>query len=102
MVNFIRISDVVNSTSFNKDGEIIFDLVKTALLNNQQVTVSFEGIYALNTSFVNSAFIELLEHFSFDEIKNNLKFVDSTKQINSIIGKRFIDTVTKNELLATM
>lgn len=102
MVNYIKIFDYVDSTSSNKEGEIIFDLVKKALENNQKVTVSFAGIYALNTSFVNSAFIELLEHFSFNEIKNNVNFIDSTKQINMIISKRFKDSLVNNETLASV
>ncbi|MGY3718642.1 STAS-like domain-containing protein [Sutcliffiella cohnii] len=40
--------------------------------------VSFQEISALNTSFVNSAFIELLNDYDFPFIKENLRFVDST------------------------
>ena len=102
MVNrLIKVSDVVNSVSFNRDGEVIFNMIKDALESGERVTVSFEGIYALNTSFVNSAFIELLENFSFEDIKRYVKFVDSTRQINSIIAKRFKDEL-ENEILATV
>ena len=97
----IKVTDIVNSVSFNQDGDVIFNMIKEALLNCEQVIVSFEGIYALNTSFVNSAFIELLGEFSFEDIKENVMFVNSTKQINSIIAKRFKDEL-ENELLATV
>lgn len=98
----IVIKDEVNSTAYNKDGDVIFNLIKNALESKVQVTVSFEGIFAVNTSFVNSAFIELLEFFSFEEIKSNLKFTNSTKQINSIIAKRFNDETVDKEILATV
>lgn len=102
MVNqTIKVKDVLNSVSYNQDGEVIFDIIKNALLRKEQIRISFEGIYALNTSFVNSAFIELLEFFSFEEIQRNVKFVDSTKQINQIIAKRFKDEL-ENEALATV
>lgn len=48
-----------------------------------------DEILALNSSFVNSAFIELLNDYIFNFIKNNIRFVDSTKQINDIIKSRF-------------
>jgi len=100
--NLIVIKNEVNSTSYNKDGDVIFNLIKNALQSKVQVTVSFEGIFAVNTSFINSAFIELLEFFTFEEIKSNLKFINSTKQINSIIAKRFNDETVGRELLATV
>ncbi|MEK3993732.1 STAS-like domain-containing protein [Psychrobacillus sp. FSL K6-2365] len=101
MVKVIKITDIVKTTSYNKDGEVIFDLVRDSLMRKEQVSVSFEGIQALNTSFINSAFIELLEDFNFDEIKKYLTFTNSTRQINSIIAKRFKEEV-ESELLATV
>lgn len=95
----IVIKDEVESIAFNRDGDVIFNLIYDAFRKNQKVTVSFEGIYAVNTSFVNSAFIELLEFFSFEEIMKNLKFAHSTKQINSTIVKRFkTEAAEKNKL----
>lgn len=101
MVKVIKITDIVKTTSYNKDGEVIYDLVRDSLMRKEQVSVSFEGIHALNTSFINSAFIELLEEFKFDEIKKYLIFTNSTRQINSIIAKRFKEEV-ESELLATV
>ncbi|WP_404336443.1 STAS-like domain-containing protein [Planococcus rifietoensis] len=95
------VKDEVDSISFNRDGDVIFDLIFSAFKRNEKVIVSFEDIYAVNTSFVNSAFIELLEFFSFEEIMKNLKFINSTKQINSTIIKRFKTEVAEKEKLQT-
>jgi len=99
---FVKIKDIVEETSFNKHGDVVFNLLKNSLSNKEYITVSFEGIHALNTSFVNSAFIELLEHFSFEEIKRYLIITDSTRQINTVISKRFNDEVAGKELSATV
>lgn len=99
VTNIIVIKDEVNTTSFNEDGDVIFKLIYKLLKDKKHVTVSFEGIYAVNTSFVNSAFIELLEYFSFDEIKTSLDFVNSTKQINSHLAKRFKDEASRKILV---
>lgn len=62
--------------------------------------VSFKGVTSLNSSFVNSAFIELLNDFDFSYIRQNLKFTNSTAQINSIIKNRFSFEVNKKNRLA--
>ena len=55
------------------------------------MTVSFEGVSYVSTSFVNSAlaFINLLENFTFNTIKAKLSFIKSTIQINKLIKERF-------------
>ena len=56
---------------------------------DNKVNISMLGVYGLNTSFVNSAFIQLLEHYSYDFIKKNLTFSNSNKQINDVILENF-------------
>lgn len=101
MVKIIKVTDLVEKTTYNSDGEVVYNYIRNLLDNGEQVIVSFEDIHALNSSFINSAFIELLENYSFEHIRNNIKFTNSTKQINSLILKRFHDEVN-NELLATV
>lgn len=95
----IYIKEIVDSPSLNEHGEEIFDLIKKKLEVNEKVTISFKGIYALNSSFVNSAFIELLEYFPFEKIKMYVHFLDSTKQINGTILKRFNEEIKKERNL---
>nr|WP_179959078.1 DUF4325 domain-containing protein [Streptococcus mutans] len=56
----------------------------------EEVRVSFEGVSYVSTSFVNSAFIHLLENFIFNTIKAKLSFIKSTIQINKLIKERFV------------
>lgn len=85
----IRILDYVDHCYSNDDGLVINKLIKNEIIRGNQVVVSFDRIKALNSSFVNSAFIELLDDFDFNVIKYSLKFTDSTKQINEMIKSRF-------------
>ncbi|MGG3693905.1 STAS-like domain-containing protein [Heyndrickxia ginsengihumi] len=85
----IRVKDLVDQVYSNNDGMVIYNELKNQLDNDNKVAVSFDDIGALNSSFVNSAFIELLNDFDFQFIKNNLRFVNSTKQINEMIKSRF-------------
>lgn len=85
----LRIKDYVDQVYSNDDGIVIYNALKKELTNANKVNVSFQEIHALNSSFINSAFIELLRDFDFNYIKENLHFVDSTRQINALIKSRF-------------
>jgi hypothetical protein len=93
----IKILDNVNRCMTNKDGLIIFNLINPLLNNSQQVTVSFHGVDSVTTSFINSAFIELLQYHSFDYIKKNITFSNTTRDINMLIKKRFDFEVGRNK-----
>lgn len=85
----VNITKELDSFYTNDDGDVLFEILKENLNDGNKVDVSFEGIHGLNSSFVNSAFIRLLEFYSFDFIKMNIKFVDTNKQINQLISSRF-------------
>lgn len=92
----IKIKDILNSHYTNEDGEKLYELIDSYLSENQKVKLSFENIDSVNSSFVNSAFIKLLDVYSFETIKTNLTFVNTNKQINTLILSRFKFEVTKN------
>lgn len=85
----IFLTKVLENYTTNDDGDILFETIKKYFDNGKSVDISFEGVHGLNTSFVNSAFIQLLEIYSFDFIKKNLHFSESNKQINNLILSRF-------------
>ncbi|GGC97774.1 hypothetical protein GCM10007216_30700 [Thalassobacillus devorans] len=85
----LHIKDYVDQVYSNDDGVVIYQILKNELENSNKVSVSFQDIKALNSSFINSAFVELLNDYDFQFIKENLSFVDSTKAINNTIKSRF-------------
>lgn len=94
----IQVKDYVDQVYSNDDGMIIYNALKKELENSNKVTVSFKEISALNSSFVNSAFIELLNDYDFNFIKENLRFADSTNQINNLIKSRFSFEVNERRI----
>lgn len=84
----IIVRDILKSTALNADGEVLLDHIRSSFDKGEKVAVSFEGIAALNTSFVNSAFADLLGYYSFSFIKEHLIIKHSTKGINRLIGNR--------------
>lgn len=85
----ILVLDYVKQCQTNQDGEKIFNEIYPLIKNDKDITVSFEGVTAIPSSFVNSAFIALLDHIPFQSIKKHLKFSDTNSQMNSIIKDRF-------------
>ncbi|PNY18711.1 STAS-like domain-containing protein [Streptococcus parauberis] len=78
--------DFVNN---NDSGLELNKTIKSFFDKGQRVIVSFNGITEVSSSFVNSAFIELLNDYSFSYIRENLGFKNSNKQINELIKNRF-------------
>ena len=97
----IKVLDHINQCYSNSDGQVVFDLINKEFNNGNKVAVYFDGVSALNSSFVNSAFIELLEIHDFKFIKSHLQFKNSTQQINSLIKDRFAFEVKKSKELVS-
>ncbi|MDU0200180.1 STAS-like domain-containing protein [Paenibacillus sp. MAH-36] len=90
----IMIRDHVSGCNTNQEGEVIYNLIAPKIEHGQTVTISFKGITSVSTSFLNTAIAPLLEVVSFDSIKRQLKVVESTRFINSMIVKRLNDEIT--------
>lgn len=91
----IKVLDHTKFCYTNDDGERILNLVKPYMDKGEKITVSFEGVDSITSSFVNSAFIELLGAYPFEYIRSNLTFLNTTKNINTIIKNRFKFEVEK-------
>jgi len=69
---------------------VIYSLILPAIQQGENVTISFEGVRGVPTSFINAAFIQLLKDIPFDTIKQQLSIIQSNRQINELIKKRFM------------
>lgn len=86
----VKILDIVDKCYSSSDGQKVFLFINDYIKRNEQLTISFESVDAIPSSFVNSAFIQLLEYHDFQKIKDCLYFSNSTPQINEMIKKRFM------------
>lgn len=85
----IHIADHVELASSYRDGQVIYDLIAPPMLAGQQVEVSFRGIPAVPSAFINAALVQLAELMPVSEIRKLLKITDSTRYINDMIRSRF-------------
>jgi len=88
-MGLIKVLDFVDRCYNTEDGQVIHDVIVEQLGNESVLTVSMEGVDWVPSSFVNSAFISLLDNLAFAEIKRRLKFVNTNSQINEMIRTRF-------------
>ena len=85
----IKISNITNQCYSNGDGDAVHKAIKPYILADKPVTVSFKGIDGVTSSFVNSAFITLLDSVEFDAIRKNLRIVSATRRTRDLIVQRF-------------
>jgi 2C-methyl-D-erythritol 2,4-cyclodiphosphate synthase len=82
------ILDHVERCYTSSDGDVILRLLVDALPTEDKVVISFKGVGDVPSSFVNAAFVPLLDYFSMDYIKRHLVITDSNRQINNMILDR--------------
>lgn len=85
----IEVLNYVERCYSNDDGLVINGVIKKALQSGNQVEVSFKGVNSVTSSFINSAFIELLKSYEIEYVKQQLTFINSNKSINRMIRDRF-------------
>jgi STAS-like domain of unknown function (DUF4325) len=82
----VRIRDITDSADTADQGAAVLTALSKALASNEgQIVVSFDGIETATSSFVNSAFLPLLENYALHELKARVRVMDSTRQINDMI-----------------
>jgi hypothetical protein len=91
----IRVLDFVDRCYNSDDGQIIHDIIASNLEESGELIVSLDGVDSVPSSFVNVAFISLLDRWNFDEIKRRVRFANTNAQINEMIRSRFTFEVTR-------
>jgi STAS-like domain of unknown function (DUF4325) len=84
----IQVNTLIAAAITEADGAAVYSELSKTLECQDVITLSFSGLKTASTSFVNTAFVPLLDVMSFDEIKQRLRIIESTRQINHIIKWR--------------
>lgn len=84
----IAVRGLVPACDTNQHGDAVRAAILRALSASDSVEVSFAGLTAATSSFVNSAFVDLLDAMSLDDIKRRIRITHSSRQINDMIRTR--------------
>jgi hypothetical protein len=89
----IKIADVIGGGSAvaTTDGQKVFDQIAAAFRSGNDTVLSFKGITALNTLFLNAAVGQLYGAFKEDEVRAHLSIVDMDKNDVEFL-KRVVET----------
>lgn len=85
----VRIIDHIKQASTYEDGQVIFNLIAGDVQSGNPIEVSFEGLHAVPSAFINAALVQLVETVPLTQIFSSLKITHSTKFINEMIRSRF-------------
>lgn len=85
----VRIIDHIQHPSTYEDGQVIFNLIAKEVRDGNPVEVSFEGLHAVPSAFINAALLQLVETVPLRQIFTALRITHSTKFINDMINRRF-------------
>ena len=92
----IKVSKLVPGCDTNADGVVVNQAITIGLRQSGVVTLDFTGIHNATSSFVNSAFVTLLQDVSIEEIKARVRIVGANKQIAFLVRDRMRAESSKN------
>lgn len=96
----ISIKALVASGDTAAQGFVVYDKLFKALRTGVPVTVDFTGVMNITSSFANTAFVPLLDDFSFETIKAHLIVRGANRQIANMIRERMSKESAKKRLAA--
>jgi hypothetical protein len=79
-----------------EDGAVIAKLIRSGFAHGEDVVVSFKGVENVPSSFVNGAFVSLLDDYDVSYLRSHLSIVDSNSAINEMIRRRIVFESQRN------
>jgi len=83
----VRALDHVRQCYSSTDGAIIADVLRDSFARDRVVTLSFDGVSDVPSSFINACLVPFVDEFSLDGLKRRLTVTDATKQIADMVRR---------------
>ncbi|WP_375698353.1 STAS-like domain-containing protein [Pseudophaeobacter sp. TrK17] len=84
----IVVKNVVVDCDTNAHGAVLRDLILDALDRQKCVCFDFSGVFNVTSSFVNTAFVEVIEQRGVAAFKSNVSLKNVNKQIAGLVKAR--------------
>jgi hypothetical protein len=88
MVKNVR--DMVIGCDTNDQGHVIYKYASFSIQKNKVVTLDFSGVTNVTSSFVNSAFVQLIDDFGYDKVKSFVVLKGLNRQIGNLLRDRMM------------
>lgn len=86
----IRVLDLVRHCHTWQDGDRVYRAIVPHLDAGGKVTLSFDGVSDVPSSFVNGALLRLVERYGYDFLRAHLAITETNRQISGMI-RRLLD-----------
>lgn len=96
----ILIHKVVAGCDTNAQGAVVRKMLAAKIQDGNPVSLDFSNIFNVTSSFVNTAFIDLLEDLGVDKFKKLVLFKNVNRQIGMLIKSRVSAVAGKPTLAA--
>jgi hypothetical protein len=85
----IIVLDHVPQCYTGEDGAVIASIIRRHLDKGLAVSVSMAGVEDTPSSFVNAAFVSLLDHYDAAYIRAHLSITDASRQTGDMVRRCF-------------
>jgi uncharacterized protein len=83
----VRALDLVPQCYSADDGTVVALAVLRCFETENKAEISFDGVSDVPSSFVNAAFVSLLDEYPIEYIREKLVIMDATKQIADMVRR---------------
>ena len=91
----LSIQDLTPRQFDGADGQRVYDALYPYVLSGTPVDLSFAGVRAATSSFVNEALVRLLDSVAYDDIKRLVRITDVSRPVGRLIQDRFAFETTR-------
>ncbi|WP_028955723.1 STAS-like domain-containing protein [Sulfitobacter sp. 20_GPM-1509m] len=84
----VHVKSIVDACDTPTQGKTVFSRILGSLKAGEEVEIDFLGVFGMTSSFMNCAFIPLLDTLPFEQIKRQMKVVHANRQIVNMLRER--------------
>lgn len=92
----VRVLDIVRACNTAAEGTDLFEAIWPRLKDDMDVSISFDGVTDVTSSFVNASIVRLVQKRNFEAIEMNLSISDISKQSADMI-RRCVKNATEHK-----
>jgi hypothetical protein len=81
----LTVLNLVPAAFTYEEGETVRHAIERHFDRQESVTLSFAGVLAVSSSFVNAAFVKLLDRWPFDFVRSRLIIAEASQTTNWMV-----------------
>ena len=84
----VLVRKIVEACDSTVQGQKIYEVISSDLFAGRDVTLDFAGVHGMTSSFLNSAFIPLLDKVPFSAVKAHMHVRNANRQVSNMLRDR--------------